>query len=182
GAGLAGDSFPVPCTRHDRLRGRHLQRLRFDAEPGPGTVGAGLAGDSFPVPCTLARSPARQAPTAASFCRGAWAGHCRSRPCRRFLLAGCTLYQPPCKGSRILPTLETSITLSTARSARASTAAAVDPALDRDVRPGLELQVALFRVRVVVIHQSAFDIDRVGIVALDEIAVIAVHRPYQVCQ
>src|SRR5690606_10859689 len=49
-----------------------------------GTVGAGL-------PAILSGRRARRGNrlqagsyTAASFCHGAWAGHCRSRPCRRF--------------------------------------------------------------------------------------------------
>ncbi|MFD0389274.1 hypothetical protein ACFQ4K_18165 [Tistrella bauzanensis] len=42
---------------------------------------------------------------------------------------------------------------------------------------GFKLKVPLLRVGAIVALQSPFDVDRMGIVAFDEIAVIAVHRP-----
>ena len=44
------------------------------------------------------------------------------------------------------------------------------------MRPGFELEVAPFCVVAVVALEGTLDIDRVSIVALDEIAVVAVHR------
>jgi len=58
--------------------------------------------------------------------------------------------------------------------------ALVDPLLDRDVRSGLELQVPLDRVGAVVVVDRSLDVDGVGIVALDQVAVVAIHRPYEV--
>lgn len=55
--------------------------------------------------------------------------------------------------------------------------AAVGPFLDGDMRPGLELQAAPFRVGAVVALQGALDIGRMGVVALDEVAVVALRRP-----
>jgi hypothetical protein len=40
-----------------------------------------------------------------------------------------------------------------------------------------ELQVAFFAIRAVVVLQRALDIDRMGVVALYQIAVVAVHGP-----
>ena len=60
--------------------------------------------------------------------------------------------------------------------------ALVDPFLDRDVRFRFELEVALFRVGAVIVLQCALDVDGVGVVAFDEIAVVAVHRSHQICQ
>jgi len=54
---------------------------------------------------------------------------------------------------------------------------AVEHRLDFDVRPRLELERALCRVRGIVGAKRALDVDRVGVVALDEVAVVAVHRP-----
>ena len=58
--------------------------------------------------------------------------------------------------------------------------AAVDPALDRDVCPGFKLEVALFSVCAVVLVQRALDIHRVGVMPLDQVAVVTVHRPHEV--
>jgi hypothetical protein len=59
-------------------------------------------------------------------------------------------------------------------------AAAVYPALDCDMRRSFELQVPLFRVLAVVVLEGALDVDRVRVVTLDEIAVIAVHRAHEI--
>ena len=56
----------------------------------------------------------------------------------------------------------------------------VDPGLNLYVRPGFELPVSFGKILAVVATQSPFDIDRMRIVAFDEVAVVAVHRPYQV--
>ncbi len=58
----------------------------------------------------------------------------------------------------------------------------IDPSLDLDMRLGFELQVSFAKVRAVIVLQGAFDIDRMGIVALDQVAVIAVHRTDQIGQ
>jgi len=55
----------------------------------------------------------------------------------------------------------------------------IDPFLDSDVRPGFELEVALAGIPAVITHEGALDVDRMCVMALDEIAVIAVHRPDQ---
>jgi hypothetical protein len=56
-------------------------------------------------------------------------------------------------------------------------AAAVDPLLHRDVRFRFELKTTLAGILAVVVFQGAFDIDRVSVVAFDQVAVVAVHRP-----
>jgi len=48
-----------------------------------------------------------------------------------------------------------------------------------DVRTAFELERAERRVRRVVVAQGLFDSERVGIVSLDQVRVIAVHRPQQ---
>ena len=53
--------------------------------------------------------------------------------------------------------------------------AAVDPFLDVDMGPGLELQGPLFGFGAVVFPERAFDIDRMGVVALNQVAVVAIH-------
>ena len=45
---------------------------------------------------------------------------------------------------------------------------------------GFKLQIALSRVDAVVVPQGALDIDGVRVVALDQVAVVAVHRPHEV--
>lgn len=42
---------------------------------------------------------------------------------------------------------------------------------------GLELKIPLFSVGAVIVVEGALDIDRVGVMALDQVAVVAVHRP-----
>ena len=56
----------------------------------------------------------------------------------------------------------------------------VDPRLNRDMRLGFELKVALLRIGAVVVSHRPFDVDGVGIMPLDEVAVVAVHRPHEV--
>ena len=58
----------------------------------------------------------------------------------------------------------------------------VNPFLHRDMRLRLELEVAPLRIAAVIALQGALDIDRMGIVALDQVAVIAVHRPDELRQ
>src|ERR1700694_5562471 len=53
----------------------------------------------------------------------------------------------------------------------------VNPLLDRDVRLGFKLQVAFVRILTVVIVECALDIHRMGVMSLNEIRVVAVHRP-----
>jgi hypothetical protein len=50
------------------------------------------------------------------------------------------------------------------------------------MRFGLALKIALPRARAIIILERALDIDRVGVVPFDEIAVIAVHRPDEIGQ
>lgn len=57
-----------------------------------------------------------------------------------------------------------------------SESARVDPGLHGDVRPRLELQIAFPRLGAVVREQCPLDVHGVGVMALDEIAVVAVHR------
>jgi hypothetical protein len=52
---------------------------------------------------------------------------------------------------------------------------AIDPLLNGDVGFGFQLQVALAGVLAVVVSERAFDIDGMGVVALNEIGVVAVH-------
>ena len=49
-----------------------------------------------------------------------------------------------------------------------------------DMRFGFELEVAFFGVLAVVALEGALDIDRVGVVAFDQVAVVAVHRPHEI--
>ncbi len=57
---------------------------------------------------------------------------------------------------------------------------AVDPALNGDVSLGLKLEAALMGIRAVVVLQRSFDIDRVRIVPLDQVAVVAIHGTHQI--
>jgi hypothetical protein len=54
--------------------------------------------------------------------------------------------------------------------------ATIDPTLDGDMRLRLKLEIALFRISAVVVLERPLDIDRVRVVAFDEIAVVAIHR------
>ena len=47
--------------------------------------------------------------------------------------------------------------------------AAIDPALDCDVRPGFQLESALVRIRAVVVLHRTLDVDRMRVVAFDEV-------------
>ena len=58
--------------------------------------------------------------------------------------------------------------------------AAIDPLLDGDLSPGLKLAVAFIRVRAAILLHGALDIDRVGVMPRDQIAVVTVHRPHQI--
>jgi len=43
-----------------------------------------------------------------------------------------------------------------------------------------ELQIAFFRVGAIVVYQRALNIDRMRVMPLDQVAVIAIHRPDQI--
>jgi hypothetical protein len=58
-------------------------------------------------------------------------------------------------------------------------AALVDPLQDGHVRLGFDLKIALFSVLAVVAPQRPLDVDRVGIVSLDEVRAVAVHRAHE---
>ena len=55
----------------------------------------------------------------------------------------------------------------------------IDPALHGDVRLGLKLQIALLGVLAEFVVDGALDIDRMGIMALDQFALVAVHGAQQ---
>ena len=71
---------------------------------------------------------------------------------------------------------------SSANSAPVSQPAAINPFLDGDMGFRLELQIALVRFLAVVVFEGALDIDRVGVMSFDEIAVIAIHRANEIGQ
>ncbi|MCY4316875.1 MAG: hypothetical protein OXC66_12285 [Roseovarius sp.] len=56
----------------------------------------------------------------------------------------------------------------------------VDPFLDSDMRLGFELKVPLLRIGAVVVAHRALDVDGMGVVPFDEVAVVAVHRPHEI--
>ena len=64
----------------------------------------------------------------------------------------------------------------------ASQPASVDPLLDGDMGLRLQLEIAAARIGAVIVLERALDIDGMGVVAFDEVAVIAVHRPYQISE
>ena len=50
------------------------------------------------------------------------------------------------------------------------------------MRLGFELQIALFAVLAVIVPKRPLYVDRVGIVSLDEVRVVAVHCAHERCQ
>lgn len=48
------------------------------------------------------------------------------------------------------------------------------------MRPGFELKVSLFRIGAVVVSHRAFDVDGMGVVSLDKVAIVAVHGPHEI--
>lgn len=66
------------------------------------------------------------------------------------------------------------------RIGRVGSMAVVDQALHFDVRHGFELEVALLRIGSVGASQRTVDIDRVSVVALNQVGIVAVHRANQV--
>jgi hypothetical protein len=56
----------------------------------------------------------------------------------------------------------------------------VDPFLNGDMRLGFKLEVSLFRIGAVVVPHRAFDVDGMGVMPLDEVAVVAIHRPHEI--
>jgi hypothetical protein len=61
----------------------------------------------------------------------------------------------------------------------AAQATLVDPPLHGDVGDGLLLEIALLRIAALLAEQGALDVDRVGVVALDEVGVVAVHLAHE---
>jgi len=61
-------------------------------------------------------------------------------------------------------------------------AAVIDPALHGDMGLGFELEVAFLGVVAVILFQGALDIDRVRIMAFNQVAVVAVHGPHEIGQ
>ena len=55
----------------------------------------------------------------------------------------------------------------------------INPFLNSYMGPGFQLKVALFDIGTVVVFQRPLDIGQVGVMTLDKIAVVAVHRPYE---
>ena len=97
-------------------------------------------------------------------------------------LAGCRAFGP----EQVLwkRFAEAPMSLDQAVAARGSAAqsAPVDPRLNGDVGPGLELKIALAGIGAVIVPQRALDIDRVRVVAFDQVAVVAVHGPHEIGQ
>lgn len=58
----------------------------------------------------------------------------------------------------------------------------VDHALDLDMGARLELEVSPDAILGIVAGERPIDLDGMGIVALDEVGIIAVHRPHEVAQ
>ena len=58
----------------------------------------------------------------------------------------------------------------------------INPSLNLDMCPCFKLQVSLSRVSAVVVLERPLDIYGVGVVAFDQVAVIAIHRTYKVGQ
>ena len=56
----------------------------------------------------------------------------------------------------------------------------VDPFLNGDMRLGFKLKVSFFRIGAVIVPHRAFDVDGMGVMPLDEVAVVAVHRPHEI--
>jgi hypothetical protein len=55
----------------------------------------------------------------------------------------------------------------------------IDPLLNGDMRARLALQIARFRIAAVIGSERALDIDRMCIVTLDQVAVVAVHGAHE---
>jgi hypothetical protein len=56
----------------------------------------------------------------------------------------------------------------------------IDPSLNGDMRLRFELKISLARVAAIVVVECPLDVDGMRIVAFDQIAVVAIHGPYQV--
>jgi hypothetical protein len=61
-------------------------------------------------------------------------------------------------------------------------AAVVDPLLDGHVRLGLDLKVPFIPILAVVVLERTFDVDRVGVVAFNQIRVVAAHGAHEACE
>ena len=48
------------------------------------------------------------------------------------------------------------------------------------MRFGFELKIAFGTIRAVIVFQGTLDIDGMGVVPFDEVAVIAIHRPHEI--
>ena len=56
----------------------------------------------------------------------------------------------------------------------------IDPGLNGNVRLGFKLQIAFSRIGAEVVSEGPLDIDRMGVVTFDQVAVIAIHRPHEI--
>lgn len=56
----------------------------------------------------------------------------------------------------------------------------IDPRLNGNMRPGLELEIPLARIGAVVVAQRSLDIDRMRVVPLNQVRVVAVHRSNEI--
>ena len=61
-----------------------------------------------------------------------------------------------------------------------SQATCIDPSLNRDMRLGFELEVALAGILAVVVFECPFDVHRMRVMSLNEIGIVAVHGPHQI--
>lgn len=64
----------------------------------------------------------------------------------------------------------------------AAEVAGIKPLLHRNVSLSFELKIAFMTVGAIIVFQSALDIDGMGIVPFDEIAVVAVHRSHEISE
>ena len=64
----------------------------------------------------------------------------------------------------------------------AGEATRVDPRLNGDVGFGFKLEMAPSRLIAVVVAQSPFDVNRMGIMSLNEVGVVAIHGPDEIGQ
>ena len=58
----------------------------------------------------------------------------------------------------------------------------INPFLNVDMGAGFQLQIALFGIGAVICFQRPLDIDRVRIMAFDQVAVVTVHRSHEIRQ
>src|SRR6516165_3340915 len=68
------------------------------------------------------------------------------------------------------------------RGAAALESTGINPTLDRDMGPRFELQVPLLRVPAIVVPERALDINWVGVVPFNQIAIVAIHGTHEIGQ